>query len=155
MDDRTKGEAPLKSEARDIKRSAKAVEESAGTLSGRAGELVDSSDRRTTLAGDRTLLAAERTYAAWVRTALASLAAGVGSTVLVKGVLPEMVGKVTGTVLVAFAAFCLVAAVWRELQGTPTTPRPDIKPLPRALLVPMNFLLLLVAVAALVGIWSA
>jgi putative membrane protein len=58
-------------------------------------------------------------------------------------------------VLIAFACYCLVAAVWRELQGAPPTPQPDIKPLPRALLVPMNFLLLLVAVAALVGIWSA
>jgi putative membrane protein len=148
MDDRSQGEAPLKSEASDLKRSATAVERS-------SADLVDSADRRTTLAGDRTLLAAERTYAAWVRTALAAMAAGVGSTALARGVLPQMVGRIIGTVLVAFAAFCLVAAVWRELQGTPSTPRPDIKPLPRALLVPMNFLLLLVALAALVGIWSA
>jgi putative membrane protein len=148
MDDRPQDEAPLKSETRDLKRSATAVERS-------SADLVDSADRRTTLAGDRTLLAAERTYAAWVRTALAALAAGVGSTALARGVLPQMVGRVVGTVLVVFAAFCLVAAVWRELQGTPSTPRPDIKPLPRAVLVPMNFLLLLVALAALVGIWSA
>ena len=134
MDNGPQDQAPLKSEARDLKRSATAVEVSTG---------------------DRTLLAAERTYAAWVRTALAALAAGVGAAALVKQVLPKWVGQVTGTVLVAFAAFCLVAAVWRELRGTPPTPRPDIKPLPRAVLVPMNFLLLLVALAALVGIWSA
>ena len=147
MDEPTDDKSRLQNQSREFKRSAEAVEQS-------SADLVDSADRRTILAGDRTLLAAERTYAAWVRTALASLAAGVGSTALAKGVLPEMVGKVTGTVLVAFAGFCLVAAVWRELQGAPPTPRPDIKPLPRAVLVPMNFLLLLVALAALVGIWS-
>ena len=86
--------------------------------------------------------------------ALAS-AAGIGARALVKDILPLWVGKLTGTVLVLFAGFCLVAAVWRELRGTPITPHPDIKPIPTALLVPMNFFLLLVAVAALVGIWSA
>jgi putative membrane protein len=137
----------LQAEAKDIKRSARAVERS-------TGELTDSADRRTVLSGDRTLLAAERTYAAWVRTALAALAGGIGARALVKDVLPLWVGRVTGTVLIVFAGFCLVAAVWRELQGIPPTPHPDIRPIPRALLVPMNFLLLLVAVAALVGIWT-
>ena len=144
----TDDKSQLQSQSRDLNRSAKAVEQS-------SADLVDSADRRTMLAGDRTMLAAERTYAAWVRTALAALAAGVGSAALVRGVLPMLVGKVVGTVLIAFAGFCLIAAVWRELQGVPLTPHPDIKPLPRALLVPMNLFLLLVAVAALVGIWSA
>jgi putative membrane protein len=112
-------------------------------------------DRRTILASDRTLLAAERTYAAWVRTALAALAGGIGAKALAKGVLPIWVGKLTGTVLIIFAGFCLVAAVWREIQGVPRDPGPDIKPIPRTLLVPMNIFLLLVAVAALVGIWSS
>jgi putative membrane protein len=98
---------------------------------------------------------AERTYAAWVRTALAALAAGIGARALVKDILPSWVGKLTGTVLIVFAGFCLMAAVWRELRGAPITPHPDIKPIPAALLVPMNFFLLLVAVAALVGIWLA
>ena len=49
----------------------------------------------------------------------------------------------------------LVAAVWRELQGVRRAAPPDIRPLPRAFLVPMNFFLLLVAIAALIGIWSA
>jgi putative membrane protein len=137
----------LKEQTGEIKRSTEAVEKS-------AVKLTDSADRRTELAGDRTLLASERTYAAWVRTALAALAAGVGSAALVHGVLPELVGKVTGSVLVVFAGFCLVAAVWRELQGLTPKP-PDVRPLPHALLVPMNFFLLLVAIAALVGIWSA
>lgn len=135
-------------EAAEVRRSATAVERS-------TSELSDSADRRTVLAGDRTLLAAERTYAAWVRTALASLAAGIGARALVKDTLPVWVGKLTGTILIIFAAFCLVAAVWRELKGAPTSPSPDIKPIPRALLVPMNFFLLLVALAALIGIWSA
>jgi putative membrane protein len=67
----------------------------------------------------------------------------------------QWVGKLTGTVLIVFAGFCLVAAVWRELRGAPVSPHPDIKPIPAALLVPMNFFLLLVAFAALVGIWLA
>jgi putative membrane protein len=136
----------LRRQTSEIKRSAKAVEQS-------AGELTDSADRRTTLASDRTLLAAERTYAAWVRTALAALASGVGATALVKGVLPMWVGKLTGTILVIFAGFCLIAAIWREL-GAPRAPTPDIKPIPHRLLVPMNLFLLVVAVAALIGIWS-
>src|SRR5580765_2479350 len=145
MADRTEKEAPLQAQSRELKRSAKAVELS-------SEEMVDSADRRTILAGDRTLLAAERTYAAWVRTALAALAAGVGSAALGKNVMPKVVGQLTGSILIAFAGFCLVAAVWRELRGVLVTSQPDIKPIPRALLVPMNFFLLLVAIAALVGI---
>jgi putative membrane protein len=138
----------LKRQTSEIKRSAKAVEHS-------AEELTDSADRRTILAGDRTLLAAERTYAAWVRTALAALASGVGARALMKDVLPGWVGKLTGSVLVIFAGFCLIAAVWREIRGTPAPPMPDIRTIPKALLVPMNGFLLLVAIAALVGIWAA
>jgi putative membrane protein len=138
----------IRRESAEIKRSARAVEES-------TSELTDSADRRTILSGDRTLLAAERTYAAWVRTGLAALAAGIGARALVKDILPAWVGRLTGTVLILFAGFCLLAAIWRELQRVPPTPHPDIKPIPRAVLVPMNLLLLLVAAAALVGIWSA
>ena len=138
----------LNKQTAEIKRSAKAVEES-------AGELTDSADRRTVLAGDRTLLAAERTYAAWVRTALAALAAGIGARALVKDILPGWVGKLTGTVLIIFAGFCLIAAIWRELQGVEQARDKDFRPIPNALLLPMNGLLLLVAVAALIGIWAA
>jgi putative membrane protein len=137
----------LRKQTAELERSAHAVEH--GTA-----ELTESADRRTVLSGDRTLLAAERTYAAWVRTALAALAAGIGARALAKDILPQLVGKLTGTVLIVFAGFCLIAAVWRELRGTPATPQPDIRPIPHALLVPMNFLLLLVAIAALIGIWS-
>jgi putative membrane protein len=93
---------------------------------------------RATAAGNRTVLAAERTYAAWVRTGLMSLAAGVGVKKTLGGVLPEWVVVLTGSVLVAFAAFCFTAAVWRELYpGTPP-PRPDARRLPRALLFALN-----------------
>jgi putative membrane protein len=146
MDQQAPTRTQLRKESREIKRSARAVEQSSAAMA-------DSSDRRTVLAGDRTLLAAERTYAAWVRTALAALAAGIGARALVKGILPQWVGKATGTVLILFAGFCLIAAVWRELQGVPA--HADMKSIPKALLVPMNFLLLLVALAALVGIWSS
>ena len=138
----------LKRQTVEIKRSAKAVEES-------ADELTDSADRRTILAGDRTLFAAERTYAAWVRTALAALASGVGARALMHGVLPDWVGKFSGSLLVFFAGFCLIAAVWREIHGTPGPPAPDVRRIPVALLVPMNGFLLLVAIAALIGIWAA
>lgn len=136
----------LKRQTAEIKRSAQAVEQS-------AGQLTDSADRRTTLAGDRTLLAAERTYAAWVRTALAALASGVGARTLLQGILPLWLAKLTGSVLVAFAGFCFVAAVWRELRHAVPPPRPDIPRLPFQLLVPVNAFLLIVAVAVLFGIW--
>jgi putative membrane protein len=138
----------LKKQTAEIKRSTKSVER-------QTGRLMDSSERRTQFASDRTMLAGERTYAAWVRTALASLAGGIGARALGRDILPGWVGKLTGTVLILFAAFCLIAAVWRELQGAPRDPGPDIKPIPRTLLVPMNFVLLLVALAALVGIWAS
>jgi putative membrane protein len=138
----------LKKQTAEIKRSAKAVEQS-------ADELTDSADRRTVLSGDRTLLAAERTYAAWVRTALAALASGIGARALVKDILPDLVGKLTGSVLVVFAGFCLVAAIWRELQGIEKVQADDFRPIPAGLLMPMNGFLLLVALAALIGIWAA
>jgi putative membrane protein len=147
MDDpATEGDKQLREQTAELQRSARAVETT-------IGQFADDADRRTVLAGDRTLLATERTYAAWVRTALASLAAGVGSTAVFKNTLPKLMSQVIGSVLVVFAGVCLVAAVWRELRGTPITPHPDIKPIPAALLVPMNFFLLLVAVTALIGIW--
>ena len=145
---------PRATQARELKRETKAIKQSAKAVEQSAGELADSADRRTILAGDRTLLAAERTYAAWVRTALASLASGVGARALMRDVLPDWVGKLSGTVLIAFAGFCLVAAIWREIRGSPAPPAPDMRRIPIALLVPMTCLLMLVAIAALVGIWA-
>lgn len=143
-----------KPKTREIKRDSAAVKQSAKAIEHSANDLTDSADRRTTLAGDRTLLAAERTYAAWVRTALAALASGVGTRALMKDLHPERIGKLTGSVLVMFAGFCLVAAVWREIRGTPAPPTPDLRTIPASLLVPINGFLMLVALAALVGIWA-
>jgi putative membrane protein len=64
------------------------------------GKLSDQADRTTELAADRTLFAAERTYAAWVRTGLAALASGVGAKALLTGVLPMLVVKISGTILI-------------------------------------------------------
>jgi putative membrane protein len=113
------------------------------------------SDRRTILADDRTLLAAERTYAAWMRTALAALASGVGARTLLKDILPLPLAKLTASFLVIFAGFCVIAAIWRQLQGVRPRRPLDFRPIPHVLIIPMNLFLLIVAIAALIGIWAA
>ncbi len=118
-----------------------------------AGRVEDSADRRTTLAANRTVFAAERTYAAWVRTALVALASGVGAKATLRGVVPEWVIVFAGTVLVLFSAFCFGAAVWREIDTGAGPPDPDVRRLPRILLVSVTVLLGLVSIAALLGIW--
>ena len=137
-----------------VKRSARTLAASADELASSAHQQEDSADRRTVLAADRTVLAAERTYAAWVRTSLAALASGVGAPALLANVVPQLLAKATGSVLIVFAGFCLVAAVWRDLKPGPPPPRPDLRPLPAALLIALNGFLLLVALAALVGVWA-
>lgn len=127
---------------------------SAGKLERSAEQQTDSADRRTELAADRTVLAAERTYAAWVRTGLAALAAGIGARALLENVVPVWLIGATGSVLVAFSAFCFVAAVWRQMSPV-APPRPDTRRLPPALLLAINGFLVLVAIAALVGVWLA
>ncbi len=112
----------------------------------------DSADRRTELAADRTVLAAERTYAAWVRTGLAALASGIGARALLDKIVPNWLIGITGTVLILFSAFCFVAAVWRQMSKV-SPPRPDTKRIPPALLIAINGFLLIVSLAALVGIW--
>lgn len=127
--------------------------ESASKLKESAVQQTDSADRRTVLAADRTILAAERTYAAWVRTGLASLAAGVGAKALLEEVVEPWLGSATASVLILFSAFCFVAGVWRDLDAGAPPPRPDIRRLSPWLLVSINGFLVLVALAALVGIW--
>jgi inner membrane protein YidH len=124
-------------------------------LKAAATEIEESADRRTILAADRTIFAAERTYAAWVRTGLASLAAGVGAKAALGQVMAEAVVLAAGSVLVLFSAFCFGAAVWRELFPGPPPPRPDVRQLPALLLIGLNGFLVLVALIALVGIWTA
>lgn len=129
-----------------IARSAQATKSSAE----RSTELAV--DRTVELAVDRTVLAAERTYAAWVRTALAALAAGVGARALLDGVVAEWLAQLAGCTLVLFSAFCFVAAVWRELRPRFGDPQPDVRRLPAALLIAVNGVLVLVSLAAFVGL---
>lgn len=111
-------------------------------------------DRRNEPAADRTVFAAERTYAAWVGTGIAALASGVGARKVLEGHVPEWVILLGGTVLILLSAFSFGAAVWRELYpGTPP-PKGDAPRLHPALLVVMNGALIVVAVAALLGVWS-
>ena len=140
--------------AKEVEKSSKAVEKSTKAVEKGTKTVVIDTNQQVTMAADRTLLAAERTYAAWVRTALSSLAAGVGARALLENVIPLWLAKLTESVLVIFAGFCLVAAVWRQLWR-PVPPVIDLRPVPRELLVPLNGFLLLVAVAALIGIWAA
>jgi putative membrane protein len=70
----------------------------------------DSADRGTQLAADRTVFAAERTYAASVRTGLVALASGIGAQKLLEGLMPGWIIGATGSVLVAFSAFCFCSS---------------------------------------------
>ena len=130
-----------------LERNADAVQESTHQLAG-------SADRRTELAADRTVLAGERTYAAWVRTGLAALASGVGARALLEEVLPDWMGKLTGSVLIVFSLFCFTAAVWRQMFPGAPPPQPDTRRLPPALLIAFNGFLGLVCLGALVAVWA-
>jgi putative membrane protein len=136
-----------------IQSSAEHTEEAAVRTAVAAEVTKDSADRRTELAADRTVFAAERTYAAWVRTGLAALASGVGARALLEEVVPFWIAVSTGSLLVLFSAFCFAAAVWRQLFVGAPPPRPDVRRIPAAMLLVVNSFLVLVALAALVGIW--
>src|SRR3954454_11050108 len=82
-------------------------------------------------------------------TGLVSLAAGVGAKKTLGGVLPDWAVVLTGSVLVAFAAFCFIAALWRELSPAAPPPEPDVRQLPQVLLFALNGFLALVALAVL------
>jgi len=137
-----------------VSRQSASVKESAEHIEHAASVTADSADRRTQLAADRTVLAAERTYAAWVRTGLGGLASGVGAKALFAKILPGWFGALTGSVLIFFSAFCFIAAVWREASPV-APPKPDTRRLPRSLLISLNGFLVIVALAALAGIWLA
>jgi len=141
--------------AEKLAESGKSVAKSSRVLEQGTREVVQETNKQVLLAADRALLATERTFAAWVRTGLSSLAAGVGARALLEKVIPLWLAKSTGSVLVVFAGFCFVAAVWRQLWRPVPPPGLDLKPMPRALLIPVSAFLLLVAVAALIGIWAA
>jgi len=135
-----------------VERNSRVLAESAQELARSSDRVEGAADRRTELAGDRTVLAAERTYAAWVRTGLVALASGVGANKLLEGlVLPFMI-RLTGSVLILFAAFCFVAGVWRNLNPVAPPPIPQTRQLPSWLLLLVNGFLALVAVSAMIGI---
>lgn len=133
--------------------SAVQMEESAVQMERDTARMERRADRRTELAADRTVFAAERTYAAWVRTGLVAMASAVGAKAALSGVLPEWLVIATGTMLVLFAAFCYGAAVWRNLFPGPPPPVPDVPRIHSGVLVFLNGFLVLIALAALFGIW--
>lgn len=133
---------------------AGSVHQSAAHLARSATAIEESVDRNTRLAANRTVLAAERSYAAWVRTALASLATGVGARTLLAQFVPDWLALVAGSVLILFAAFCLWAGVWRELHPGADPSWPNVRRIPTVVLLTVNLLLILVTLAALVGIWT-
>lgn len=135
-------------------RAAEKLAESGKSVERSSRRVTVEAERQVQLAADRTLLATERTYAAWVRTALAALASGVGARALLQDYVPLWLAKLTGSVLVVFAGFCVIAAVWRHLSRAVPPPATDLRRIPRAALLPMNAFLLLVAIAALFGIWA-
>jgi putative membrane protein len=142
----------LKDSAAHVKDSAVRMKDSAASTERSTARIEDSADRRTVLAGDRTVFAAERTYAAWVRTGLVAIASGVGAKALLTGVLPQWLILATGSVLILFSAFCFGAAVWRNLYVA-APPTPGALRIHPALLIFVNGFLILVAFAALFGVW--
>jgi putative membrane protein len=115
---------------------------------------LESAERRTELSADRTILAAERTYAAWVRTGLAAIAFGIGAKALLHDVIPEWLASTTASLMILFSGGCFVAAVWRDIWPGAPPPSANIRPLPSSLLVVVNGFLLLVSLAALIGMWT-
>ncbi len=135
-----------------VKASTAKLAESAKTLEKSTARVEDSADRRTELAGDRTAFAAERTYGAWVRTGLFALASGVGAKAALHGVVPEWLILANGSALVLFSAFCFIVAVWPPLIPAQTLPW-HVRRVPPLMLMTVNALLTLTALAALLGIW--
>jgi putative membrane protein len=78
---------------------------------------------------------------------------GVGANTLLSGAMADLLVRVAGTVLVLFSAFCFGAGVWRELRAADTLPKSHVMPIARAILRIVNGALVLVSLAALVGIW--
>lgn len=136
-----------------LKDSAVRIKDSAVHMERSTARVEDSADRRTELAADRTVFAAERTYAAWVRTGLVAMASGIGAKALLMGTLPNWLIMATGSVFMLFSVFCFGAGVWRHLYPGPPPPMPDAPRIHPAALVFVNAILVMVSIAALIGIW--
>jgi inner membrane protein YidH len=145
----------VKRSAHEVARQSQHVADSAAETRHAADRIETSADLNTRLAADRNVLAAERTYAAWVRTGLFALASGIGANALLHGVVPAWLARADASMLIAFSMFCFAAAIWRYLDPGPPPPHPQIKQLPRPLLIAVNGFLALVSLAALIGIWVA
>jgi putative membrane protein len=147
--------APVRRSAREVARQSRNVADSAAETRHAAARIETSADLNTRLAADRNVLAAERTYAAWVRTGLFALASGIGAHALLGSVVPAWLARADGSLLIAFSIFCFGAAIWRYLEPGPPPPVPQLKPIPRGLLIGLNGFLALVSLAALIGLWLA
>ncbi len=134
-------------------KASRSIQRDVNSLEASTVVLDKDADRRTALAADRTLLAAERTYAAWVRTGLAALASGIGARAILKDAMPMLLVRVTATVLILFAGFCMCAAIWREFYSLPPPGKTRLNMMPRYVIIPVNGFLILVTLAALVGVW--
>ncbi len=153
--DLRKTSAKVAETTRAVAKSQEKVAQSAKVQETSALRQEDSADRRTELASDRTVYAAERTYAAWMRSGLGSLAAGVGARALLHEHIAEWLAAATSVVLVLFASFCFLAAVWRELDMARPSPHPDIRTLPGWILIAFSAFLILVSIAVLIGLWTS
>jgi len=117
-------ETAVKQTAKSVEQQTRKVADTARELKHSSDRIEDSADRTTVLAADRNILASERTYAAWVRTGLLALGAGIG------------------------------AAVWRHFHpGLPPPPR-SVQAMPWPAPVVINAVLSLIALGALVMLWS-
>jgi len=145
-------EAAVKQTAQSVEQQTRKVADTAQQLKHSSARIEGSADRTTVLAADRNILASERTYAAWVRTGLLALGAGIGARAL-KDV-PNWIVLANGTLLIAFSLFCFGAAVWRHFHPGPPPPTPSVKVMPWLALIVANAALSLIAVGALVMLWS-
>jgi putative membrane protein len=145
-------EGAVKETAKSVEQQSRKVAETARELKHSSTRIEDSADRTTVLAADRNILASERTYAAWVRTGLLALAGGIAAQAL-KDV-PNWLVLANGTLLIAFSLFCFGAAVWRHFHPGPPPPPPSVKVMPWQALVVANAILSLIAVGALIALWS-
>jgi putative membrane protein len=145
-------ETAVKQTAKSVEQHSRKVAETAQDLKHSSARIETSADRTTVLAADRNILASERTYAAWVRTGLLALAGGIGARAI-KDV-PDWLVLANGTLLICFSLFCFGAGVWRHFHPGPPPPTPSVKVMPWLALVGANAVLSMIAVGALIALWT-
>jgi putative membrane protein len=145
-------ETAVQQTAKSVEQQTRKVADTARELKQSSARIEGSADRTTVLAADRNILASERTYAAWVRTGLMALGAGIGARALRD--VPNWIVLANGTLLIAFSLFCFGAAVWRHFHPGPPPPLPSVQVMPWPALLVANVVLSLIAVGALVMLWS-